>query len=105
MVHAILFFKDCKSKELDAGINFNNLLIEANNGIPSKISKALQHIFWWINKTIAFLSHERCSCVRKIQIKDSKELDYYEPGHVFRIKNIVSAHKVESHKLIKYEGD
>ena len=49
------------------------------------------------------MSHERCKCVRKIQIKDTNELDNYIPGNVFRMKNIASAYKVEDHTKIVYQ--
>ena len=43
--------------------------------------------------------HEpRCKSVRKVYIKDKQEVDYYQPGKVFRMKNIISAYKVEHHE-------
>ena len=46
--------------------------------------------------------HEpRCKSVRKVFIKDKKELDYYQPGKVFRNKNITSSYKVDTHELIQ----
>ena len=51
------------------------------------------------------MSHERCKCVRKVLIKDLNELAYYVPGNVFRMKNIISAHKVENKDKIGYQED
>ena len=101
MIYAMLYFKD--SIKIAPEVNFHELIIHANHGIPEvePISLALQHIYWWINKTIAFMSHERCKCIRKVTIKDIKELQYYQPGKVFRMKNISSAYKSDNLLSVK----
>ena len=46
------------------------------------------------------MHHDRCKCVRKIFVKGKKELEYYQPGKVFRMKNVTAAYKVDNHENI-----
>lgn len=97
MLHALLFFKEAKNTK-GANLNLNDLIIKSNHGDKNhkNIQQSLKNISLWINKAIAFMYHEpRCKSIRKVYISNKRELDYYQSGKVFRMKNIISAYKVD----------
>lgn len=61
--------------------------------IIKKCKKEFREVHWWIYQALAFLRPYRGECCRKTYVKDENEINYYEPGKIFRFKNITSAYK------------
>ena len=68
-----------------------NMDDQKNLRIFRECQDSAQCIIWWINRALAYIKPFRGNCTRKIKCSGEIELNYYQPGKIFRFQNIISA--------------
>lgn len=82
--------------------------VKANAEIVKKNQDNLIRIIWWINKAISFIRPYVGLCIRWVFINNDKERDYYQPGKIFKYRNITSSVKFnpeENESIEKFRRD
>jgi len=80
-----------------------NLL--ANAFTAPQLQKQISEIKWWIVQALVLLKDYKGRCTRRVKIENQRELEYYQPGKVFRFKNIISAYTKEHEVTAEEDGD
>lgn len=64
--------------------------MKENVKICEKVQNDLARITWWIYKSIALIKPYVGNCKRWITINNQKEIEYYQPGKIFKFQNLTS---------------
>lgn len=84
LIHAILFVLE------SADFDFQEYLTEQNQ------DRDFASIVYWVSKALAYMDAYEGPCTRTLTVPDMAELKYFQPGKIFRFKNLFQSFTAKS---------